>query len=115
MSYKNLENIIFRFPPVNIKIMSYILTYPKIEYNIIYRLKSLALCKDWLTKAKKIDFFSLFRHYFEMSYKNLENNIFRFPPVIIKIISYILTYPKIEYKLIYRLKNSVMQRLTNKG
>ena len=28
---------------------------------------------------------------------------------------YILTYPKIEYKLIYRLKNSVMQRLTNKG
>ena len=27
----------------------------------------------------------------------------------------VLTYPKIEYKLIYRLKNSVMQRLTNKG
>ena len=50
-----------------------------------------------------------------MSYKNLENIIFRFPPVNIKIMSYILTYPKIEYKLIYRLKNSVMQRLTNKG
>ena len=50
-----------------------------------------------------------------MSYKNLENNIIWFPPVNIKIISYILTYPKIEYKLIYRLKNSVMQRLTNKG
>ena len=50
-----------------------------------------------------------------MSYKNLENNIFWFPPVNIKIMSYILTYPKIEYKLIYRLKNSAMQRLTNKG
>ena len=50
-----------------------------------------------------------------MSYKNLENNIFRFPPVNIKIMRYILTYPKIEYKIIYRLKSSAMQGLTNKG
>ena len=50
-----------------------------------------------------------------MSYKNIENNIFKSAPVKIKILGYILTYTKIEYKLIYKLKNSVMQRLTNKG
>ena len=50
-----------------------------------------------------------------MSNKNLENNIFWFPPVNINIMSYILTYPKIEYKIIYRLKSLAMQRLTNKG
>ena len=35
--------------------------------------------------------------------------------IFFDMILVILTYPKIEYKLIYRLKSSAMQRLTNKG